>query len=219
LALSLLSRSVTFNIFTKLHDYDLLNAAIKNIPANIHVRVWPKREIDPTKLCRPCEVFLLPEIELTWVQCTRYMLHLARVNGDEWIGHCHDDGTCSEEDFNVLLESRKTAPANTYKISAIAAEDPEKRCCDVYVLYNVQKYWDLGGHDANFFLYWTDIDFHTRQVKAGNIIHEVLTPSITHIGSASMKLCSDIEKTIHHINFLRDKNYFTIKHPNHVNLQ
>lgn len=207
MAASLLSRSVTFNIFTKLHNYDLLNQAIKNIPYNIHVRVWPKRTIDPTKLCRPCEVFLLHEIELTWVQCTRYMMHLARVKGDEWVGHCHDDGHCTEQDIKILLAARINAARNCYRLTTHNPATPAMNS-DVYTLYNTKKYWEVGGHDANFFLYWSDIDFHLTQSAAGNIECAVTTPGITHVGSASLQACP-----VHAINFERDKAYFKQKHP------
>jgi hypothetical protein len=208
LARSMLSGGVTFNVFTKLHDYDLLNQAIKNIPHNIHVRVWPKRPIDSTKLCRPCEVFLLPEIELTWVQCTRYMMHLGRVNNDEWVGHCHDDGHCTEQDIQILLAARAKVDKNCHRIGTYNPATP-KMNSDVYVLYNTKKYWEIGGHDANFFLYWADIDFHIRQDIAGNKEHKVITPGITHVGSASMQACP-----VHNINFERDKAYFNQIHPN-----
>lgn len=208
MAASLLSRSVTFNIFTKLHDYDLLNSAIKNIPKNIHVRVWPKREIDSTKLCRPCEVFLFPKVELTWVQCARYMMELARSKGEEWVGHCHDDGHCTEQDIQILLNARINHPRNCYRITTHNPATPQMNS-DVYTLYNTQKYWEIGGHDSNFFLYWSDIDFHIRQRTVGNTEFAVTTPGITHVGSASMKSCP-----VHDINFERDKAYFKTKYPN-----
>jgi hypothetical protein len=204
----MLSGGVTFNVFTKLHDYDLLNSAIKNIPHNIHVRIWPKRTIDPTKLCRPCEVFLLPEIELTWVQCARYMMHLARVNNEEWVGHCHDDGHCTEQDIQMLLGARINASRNCYRLTTRNPATPNMNS-DVYTLYNTKKYWEIGGHDANFFLYWSDIDFHLRQRTTGNEECVVITPGITHVGSASMKSCP-----VHEINFERDKAYFKQKYPN-----
>jgi len=217
LAESLLSRSVTFNIFTKLHNIELLNKAIENIPLDIHVRIWPKETIDPTKLCRPCEVFLLPELHLTWAQSMRAMMHKAREEGEEWVGHCHDDCAIETEDLFKLIDATKTAPDNTYVVLSHHPTRPEY-CAQVYILVNTKKYWDAGGHDVNFTLYWGDVDFEIRQKALGNQQYPVITPSVWHEGSATLKYNTDLHKAKHNIYFKADKEYLKLKHPQHAHL-
>jgi hypothetical protein len=208
----MLSGGVTFNVFTKLHDYDLLNAAIKNIPHNIHVRIWPKRTIDPTKLCRPCEVFLMPELFLTWGQNMRLIMYKAREEGEEWVGHCHDDCSISTEDLLKMIDATKTAPPNTYVILSHHPTIPEY-CAQVYVLVNTKRYWEAGGHDPDFTLYWSDVDFNLRQAAIGNHEFIVVTPSVYHEGSATLKRGTDLDKAKHEAYFQADKTYCQLKHP------
>lgn len=217
MALSLLSGSVTFNVFTKLHDVELLNKAIQNIPLDIHVRIWPKCSIDATKLCRPCEVFLLPELHLTWAQSMRAMMHKAREEGEEWVGHCHDDCAISTEDLLELIKATKTAPSNTYVVLSHHPTNPAY-CAQVYILVNTKKYWDAGGHDVNFTLYWGDVDFELRQKELGNRQFAVVTPSVYHEGSATLNRNTELHKAKHHLYFNADKAYLKLKHPLHAHL-
>lgn len=212
LALSMLSGGVTFNIFTKLHNTELLNKAIENIPLDIHVRIWPKETIDPTKLCRPCEVFLMPELYLTWPQNMRAVMHKAREEGEEWVGHCHDDCAISTEDLLKMIDTIKTAPPNTYVILSHHPTIPEY-CAQVYVLINTKKYWEAGGHDPEITLYWGDVDFNIRQANIGNHQFAVVTPSVYHEGSATLKRGTDLHKAKHELYFYADKAHCQLKHP------
>ena len=214
LAESLLSCSVTFNIFTKLHNTELLNKAIENIPLDIHVRIWPKETIDPTKLCRPCEVFLMPELYLTWPQNMRAVMHKAREEGEEWVGHCHDDCAISTEDLLKLIDATKTVPDNIYVIMSHHPTIPEY-CAQVYVLVNTKKYWEAGGHDPEITLYWGDVDFNIRQANIGNHQFAVVTPSVYHEGSATLKRGTDLYKAKHALYFEADKAHCQLKHPSY----
>lgn len=214
LALSMLSGGVTFNVFTKLHNTELLNKAIENIPLDIHVRIWPKETIDPTKLCRPCEVFLMPELHLNWPQSMRAVMHKAREEGEEWVGHCHDDCAISTEDLLKMIEATKTAPPNTYVILSHHPTIPEY-CAQVYVLINTKKYWEAGGHDPEITLYWGDVDFNIRQAAIGNHQFAVVTPSVYHEGSATLKRGTDLHKAKHALYFEADKAHCQLKHPSY----
>ena len=217
LALSMLSGGVTFNIFTKLHNTELLNKAIENIPLDIHVRIWPKETIDSTKLCRPCEVFLMPELYLTWGQAMRHIMHKAREEGEEWVGHCHDDCAISTEDLRKLVDATKTVPDNIYVIMSHHPTNPAY-CAQVYILVNTKRYWEVGGHDIVFTLYWGDVDFEIRQKAAGNHQFAVVTPSVYHEGSATLKRNTDLHKAKHGYYFNADKAYLQLKHPAHAHL-
>jgi hypothetical protein len=212
LALSMLSGGVTFNILTKLHNTELLNKAIKNIPLDINVRIWPKETIDHTKLCRPCEVFLMPELYLTWNQSVRHIMHKAREEGEEWVGQCHDDCEISTEDLQKIIDATKTVPPNIHIIQSHHPTIPEY-CAQVYVLYNTKKYWEAGGHDTMFMLYWSDVDYDIRQKALGNEAYHVVTPSVYHEGSATLKRNTDLYKAAHNFYFAADKAYCQLKHP------
>lgn len=212
MAESLLSRSVTFNIFTKLHNIELLNKAIENIPLDINVRIWPKETIDSTKLCRPCEVFLMPELHLNWSQAMRYVMHKAREEGEEWVGHCHDDCAISTEDLLKLIDATKTVPNNIYVIISQHPTIPEY-CGQVYALFNTKKYWEIDGHDPQFTLYWSDIDFNIRQGTIGNVQFSLMTPSVYHEVSATLKRGTEFDKIKHVYYWDADKAYFFLKHP------
>lgn len=214
LAASLLSCDVTFNIFTKLHNTELLNKAIENIPLDIHVRIWPKETIDPTKLCRPCEVFLMPELYLSWPQNMRAVMHKAREEGEEWVGHCHDDCAISTEDLLKLIDATKTVPDNIYVIMSHHPTIPEY-CAQVYILVNTKKYWEAGGHDPEITLYWGDVDFNIRQANIGNHQFAVVTPSVYHEGSATLKRGTDLHKAKHALYFEADKAHCQLKHPSY----
>lgn len=213
----MLSAYVTFNVFTKLNNLELINKSIESIPLDIKVCIWPKEPFDTTKLCRPCEVFLYPEMYPTWAQAMRDIMHRARINGEEWVGHCHDDCSISTEDLQKMLDATKTVPDNTYVILSHHPTRPEY-CAQVYVLVNVKKYWEAGGHDVNFTLYWGDVDFEIRQKALGNRQYPVVTPSVWHEGSATLKRGSELHKAKHHIYFKADKEYLKLKHPQHAHL-
>lgn len=213
LATSLLSCNVTFNVFTELQDYTLINSAIENIPQEIKVRIWPRDLIDKTKLRRQnCEVFFIPCITLSWVQKMRMCARLAREAQEPWFGYAHDDATISNEDFNKLIEARKTVNENTYWIVTNNPKHPEINA-DIYALINTKNYWAIGGHDENFHMYYADIDFHLRQAQNGKGQIGVCTPSTTHIGSVVLKKLEGLQSVYYKMMLEKDKSYFKAKHP------
>jgi hypothetical protein len=212
LALSLLSGSVTLNVFTHLQDYTLINSAIENIPEDIKIRIWVRDNFDKTKLRRSCEVFFVPAINLSWVQKMRMCARLAREAQEAWFGYAHDDATISREDFSKMLEARKTAGDNIYWIVTNNPKHPEINA-DVYALINTKNYWAIGGHDEGFHIYYADIDFHIRQAHNGKSQLGVCTPSTTHIGSAVLKRLEGLEAELYKLQLKKDHAYFKLKHP------
>lgn len=203
---------VTFNVFTKLHNVELLNKAIQNIPLDVKVRIWPQEYFDTSKLCRPCEVFLLPELRLTWAQSMRAMMDMARSNGEEWVGHCHDDGMLSREDLQKLIDFIQDPPDDAYLVQSYNPHEPTY-CGQIYIILNTKKYWEAGGHDTDFTLYWADIDFLLRQEAIGNKEYSLTTETLYHAGSATLHRNTELHKAKHVHYFNADKAYFQLKHP------
>jgi hypothetical protein len=232
---------MTFNVFSVLNNTKLINDAIKNIPPEDTVQLWVNDDFKgESELCRPCVLKIHPHQKLTFPQMTNemmqtgiiklvyrtgltalqthnLMMHNALCNKEEWVGWLHDDITISLEDIQSLKDAIHDVPSCVYKINCVrgsnvesTSPDPEDLC----VLYNTFNYWKAGGYDTNYYLYWSDIDFHLRQLALGNSQHGVDTPSVTHLLSSSSKNADPFNKKVNAMRHEFDCKYHAFKYPN-----
>lgn len=191
---------MTFNIFHYNGDSELLNKALAGITCE--KTIW-----------RPD-----PVVQLSWVQQFRCMAAVAREHGEPWFGYAHDDGEISQEDFQKLLDAFAVVDAEkVFAIMTRKSDDPNMNT-DVYALFNTKLYWDIGGHDQNFTLYWADTDFFKRAHAKGYRQEYVEALSLKHIQSYGNKQASGLDKIARDLHFIKDRAYFFNKHPDHVAL-
>ena len=181
---------MTFNVFTVLNNTKLINDAIKNIPPEDVIQLWVTDEFKAeSELCRPCVIKVFYKQSLTYAQWMNGMMHDALLNKEEWVGWLHDDITISLEDIQSLKNAIHEVPSCIYKINCVRPDSigtTGSAPTDLCVLYNTVRYWEVGGYDTKYHVYCSDIDFHIRQLEAGNLQHGVDAPSVTHIGSSSL---------------------------------
>ena len=231
---------MTFNVFTVLNNTKLINDAIKNIPQEDVIQLWVNDDFKgESELCRPCLIKTLPHQNLHYpqmmnemmqngviklayrqglsaVQTFNLMMHNALGNKEKWVGWLHDDITISLEDIQNLKNAIHEVPSCVYKINCVrpgSIGTPESGSEDLCVLYNTARYWEVGGYDTNYYLYWSDIDFHIRQLEAGNLQHGVDTPSVTHIGSSSTKNANTFDTIVNTMRREFDYKYHVFKYP------
>lgn len=191
---------MTFNIFHHSGDAELLAKAKENITCQTYI--WQPNRV----------------VKLSWVQQFRFMAAAALECSQDWFGYAHDDGEISKEDFEKLLDASKTADKEkVFAIMTRKSDDPNMNT-DVYALFNTKLYWDLGGHDENFTLYWADTDFFKRAHAKGYRQEYVEAPSLKHIQSYGNKKASGLDKIARDLHFIKDRAYFFNKHPHHVAL-
>jgi GT2 family glycosyltransferase len=191
---------MTFNIFHYSGNSKLLAKALSGITYN--KTIWLPD----------------PVVQLSWVQQFRRMAAIAREREESWFGYAHDDGEISVEDFQKLLDASKTIDIDkVFAIMTCKSDDPNMNT-DVYALFNTKLYWDIGGHDENFTLYYADADFFNRAQAKGYEQTAVETPSLKHIQSYGNKQASGLDKIARDLHFIKDRAYFFNKHPDHVAL-
>lgn len=208
---------MTFNVFPVLNNTKLINDAIKNIPPEDTVQLWVNDDFKAeSELSRFCIIKRQPYQNLRFPQKLNLMMHNALCNKEEWVGWLHDDITISLEDIQSLKDAIHDVSSCVYKINCVrgsnvesTAPDPE----DIFLLYNTSKYWEANGFDTNYYFYWSDIDFHLRQLALGNGQHGVNTPSVTHLLSSSTKNANPFNKKVYAMRHEFDCRYHAFKHP------
>ena len=208
---------MTFNVFTVLNNTKLINDAIKNIPQEDVIQLWVTDDFKgESELCRPCLIKVFYKQGPTYAQWMNGMMHDALLKKEKWVGWLHDDVTISLEDLQNLKNAIHEVPSCVYKINCVRSDSigtTRSAPTDLYVFYNTARYWEVGGYDTKYHVYWSDIDFHIRQLEVGNLQHGVDTPSVTHIGSSSLHGNNRFQSIVNEMVREFDFKYHAFKHP------
>lgn len=125
---------------------------------------------------------------------------------DDWVIIANDDVVFQENTVEALVSAAETNEDEFFY--PVANENP------IFCVFLMKhSLWTrVGGFDEQFHpAYFDDNDFHYRMKLLGVTERMVESTSYEHVGSATLKSFSDLEKRRHHDEFNRNKDRYIEK--------